>query len=163
MHNPFALYSNRLLDALMKAGHKYFVRQTYKRGVNQFDTEQKGAYLISHYNDLNKATIHYEALANDGNRFLYDISNTEHLEKLRLAAQQPAGYKIYTPLLQQEWKPTEQIAKKIRSYIDYKLHWRPGRSETVHTNLFTEFGELFITLKFRIYKEKVPLSDIEKV
>ncbi len=163
MHNPFPLYSQRLLEALIKAGHRYFVRQTYKRGRNQFDTEEKGAYLISHYNDLNKATVHYEALKNDGNRFLYDISNTEHLEKLRVAALQPAGYKIYTPLLEQEWKPTEQLAKRIRSYINYKLHWRPGRSETVHTNLFLEFGELFITLKFRVYNEKIPLSDIERI
>src|SRR4051812_15028950 len=126
MHNPFPLYSQRLLDALIKAGHKYFVRQTYKRGINDFDTEQKGAFLISHYNDLNKATVHYEALKNDANRFLYDISNTEHFKKLKTAAEQPAGYKIYAPLLQQEWKPTEQIAKNIKSYIDYKLQWRPG-------------------------------------
>jgi hypothetical protein len=163
MHNPFPLYSERLLDALIKAGHKYFVRQTYKRGFDHFDTEQRGSFLITHYNDLNKANIHYEALTNDGNRFLYDISNSEHLEKLRVASRQPVGYKIYTPLLQQEWKPSPQIAQGIRRYIDYKLRWKPAREETVQTNLFTQFGELFITLKFRIQEVKVPLADIEKV
>jgi hypothetical protein len=162
MHNPLQLYSPRLLNSLIRAGHKYFVRQTYKRGVNHFDAEPKGAFLISHYNDLSKAQQHYDALKDEEKRFLYDISNTEHLEKLKATAQQPTGYKIYTPLLLEEWKPSRDMAEKIRAYINHKLRWRPGREERVHTNLFLEFGELFITLKFRGYNEEVPLSDIEK-
>src|SRR3954467_2064406 len=163
MHNPFPLYSQRLLDALIKAGHKYFVRQAYKRGINHFDSEQKGAFLISHYSDLSKAQQHFDALKDEEKRFLYDIANTEHLEKLKSAAQQPAGYKIYAPLLLQEWKPSRDIAEKIRAYINHKLRWRPGREETIHTNLFIQFGELFITLKFRGYNEQVPLHDIENI
>ena len=163
MHNPFSLYSERLLNALLNAGHKYFVRQTYKRGLDHFDEQQKGAFLISHYNELNKATIHYEALVKDGNRFLYDIEKPEHIEKLRIASKQPEGYKIYSPLLTQEWTPSNDMRQKIRRYIDYKLKWRPSREETVATNLFIEFGELFITLKLRSYNEKVPLSDIERI
>jgi hypothetical protein len=161
MHNPFPLYSERLLTSLIKSGHKYFVRQTYKRGINPFNENQKGSFLISHYNDLNKANIHFEALEHDKNRFLYDISKPEHLERLKAASVQPTGYMVYAPLLQQEWKPTPQVAEKIRKYIDYKLKWKPGRNDTVRSNLFLQFGELYLTLKFRIHEVKVPLIEIE--
>jgi hypothetical protein len=162
MHNPFPLHSQRLLDALIKAGHKYYVQQTYKRGINPFDAQQKGAFLITHYNNLDRALEHFEALKNDGDRFLYDVTNAEHFEKLKAVVQQPAGYKTCTPLLQQPWKPTVGLGQKIKRYIDSELRWIPGRNDTVHANLFIEFGELFITLKYRIHEVKVPLVDIEK-
>jgi len=163
MHNPFQLYSSELLDSLIKAGHKYFLRQTYKRGKDHFDETTKNAFLITHYNDLNKARIHFEALSNDGNRFLYDISNDQHLLKLKTAASQPEGYKIFTPLLLEPWQPSDTMKGKIRRYIHQKLNWNPSVSDTVHSNLFTQFGELFITLKFKRQEIKIPLTDIERL
>ena len=114
MHNPLVLFSTDLLNSFIKAGHKFFVRQTYKRGIDHFDDTQKGAYLISHYNDINKATMHFEALKFDGNRYLYDISKEEDLQRLKIAAQQPNGYKIYSALLQQAWKPSDLMAGKVK-------------------------------------------------
>ncbi|MEO8766217.1 MAG: hypothetical protein ABI416_18080 [Ginsengibacter sp.] len=163
MHNPFQLYSPQLLNALLKAGHGCFVRQTYKRGLAHFDREQKGAFLISYYNDKSKAQIHFEALKNDGNRFFYDVSEKGDLEKLQKAATQPKGYKIYAPLLLREWKPSDVLVVKVRKYIDYSLQWRAGSGDTVKTNLFTQFGEIFITLKLGIHEVKIPLSEIERL
>lgn len=163
MHNPFQLYSPQLLHALLKAGHKYFVRQTYSRGLAHFNEEQKGAFLISHYSDKSKAQIHFEALKNDGNRFLYDTFEKGHLEKLQTAATQPTGYKIYAPLLLQQWKPSDIMAGKVKIYIDHKLKWRAGRGDTVKTNLFIQFGEIFIALKLGIHEVKIPLSEIERL
>ena len=161
MTNPFQLYTPALLEALIKAGHKYFVRQTYKRGIDHFDEKIKNAFLLSHYNDVSKAQIHYEALNMDGKRFLYDISKSEDLEKLKIAAKQPEGYKIYTPMLLRPWQPSDIMKGKVRRYIDQKLKWRPDTSATVQTNLFIQFGELFITLKLGIHEIKTPLSDVE--
>jgi hypothetical protein len=163
MHNPLVLFSTELLNSLIKTGHAYFVRQTYKRGVDHFGEKQKGPYLLSHYTDISKATMHYESLNMDANRFLYDISKQEHLEKLKVAAGQPQGYKIYIALLQKEWTPSDIMKGKVRRYVDQKLKWHPGRNETVKTNLFIQFGELFITLKLGIREIKVPLSDIERL
>lgn len=163
MHNPLVLFSTDLLNSLIKTGHTCFVRQTYKRGIDHFDEKQKGAYLFSHYNDISKATMHYESLNMDANKFLYDISKREHLEKLKVAANQPEGYKIFSPLLQQEWEPSDIMKGKVRRYIDQKLKWHPGSNDMVRTNLFIQFGELFITLKLGIREIKVPLSDIERL
>lgn len=161
MTNPFQLYTPALLEALLNAGHTCFVRQSYQRGMDHFDNTIRHAFLISHYNDPAKARMHYEALPNDGNRFLYESNNAEHLEKLKKAAKNPLGYKIYTPMLSKPWAPPEIMKTKVRKYIDRKLRWQVGAGHTVRTNLFTQFGELFLTLKMGIHDIKIPLSDIE--
>lgn len=161
MHNPFVLLSTRLLEALIKAGNTFFVRQTYKRGKNELNPLNKAAFLITHYTDYSKAKTHYDALHNDPNRFLYNIEEPEHYEKLLVAATQPAGFHIYSPIIQQRWKPTPPIAAKIRRYINEKMSWTPGRNDVVKADLFVQFGELFINLKYGIHEVKLPLADIE--
>lgn len=163
MHNPFTLYTPLLLNGMLKAGHRYFVRQTYKRGMDHFDEIKNTAFLISPYPDESRAMMHYDALKNDGNRFLYSVLNTDHLEKLNIAVTQPAGYKIYAPLLPGPWKPSDIMAGKIRRYIDHVLHWHLSRKEGVRSNLFIQFGELFITLRSGKHEIKIPLSDIERL
>ena len=163
MHNPFVLFDRRILEHQVKSGHRYYVRQTYPRGVNHSDTCQKAAFLITHYTDQSHAKIHLAALTKDANAFLYDISNAEHYKKLEIAAEQPAGYKIFAPILaQKQWRPSEQMRGKIKRYIDDKLHWKPERQSTVNSDLFLQFGTLFITLKFGTHEAKIPLSEIEK-
>ena len=161
MINPFQLYSPELLQALLKAGHTHFVRQTYERGVAAFQESKDKAFLISHYDNESRAGMHFEALAKDPYRFLYRVSDPGELGKLHIAAGQPPGFRIYTPMLLHSWKPSEWIKGKVRKYIDQKLAWQPGRSTGVKTNLFTQFGELFLTLKSGIHEVKIPLSDVE--
>jgi hypothetical protein len=161
MHNPFVLLTVPLLESLLKAGNQFFVRQTYKRGKNELDPLNKAAFLFSHYTDYSRAKTHYDTLDNDPNRFLYNINEEEHYQKLFTAAGQPEGYKIYSPLVKQAWKPTPPIAARIRKYIDQKLTWSLGRNDSVKADLFVQFGELFITLKFGIHELKLPLADIE--
>ena len=161
MHNPFPLYSPRLLKGMLQAGHAFFVRQTYPRGSDHFN-KPKGTFLISPYPDVNRANLHFEAIKNDRHRFLYDISKPRHIEKLHLAAAQPEGYKIYAPLLPAAWKPSDLMAGKIRRYIAQHLQWRPGR-DGVQSNLFLQFGELFITLRSGTQEVKIPLSAVERL
>ena len=161
MHNPFVLLTTWLLESLIKAGNTFFVRQTYKRGKNQLDPLNKAAFLFTHYTDYSRAKTHYDTLDNDPNKFLYNINEAEHYEKLFVAAGQPEGFHIYSPLVQQPWKPTPAIAAKIRNYINHKMNWTPARSDQVKVDLFVQFGELFITLKCGIHELKVPLADIE--
>ncbi len=161
MHNPFVLLTTRLLESLIKADNTFFVRQTYPRGKNQLDPLNKAAFLFTHYTDYSRAKTHYDALDNDPNKFLYNINEPEHYEKLFIAASQPQGFHIYSPLVQQPWKPTAPIAAKIRNYINQKMGWNPGRSDAVKADLFIQFGELFITLKFGIHEVKLPLAEIE--
>lgn len=163
MHNPFVLLSTRLLESLLKAGNTFFVRQTYRRGKNLLDPLNKAAFLITHYSDYSLARAHYDALYNDPNRFLYNVTEQEHYDKLATAATQPAGYKIYSPLIQQPWKPTPEMSAKIRNYINQKLSWSPRRSDMVKADLFVQFGELFITLKYGMDAIQLPLAAIENI
>lgn len=162
MYNPFGLLTMKLLQALIKAGNVYFVRQTYRRGLDIFDESNRGAFLLSHYTDAVKAQVHYDAIAHDGNRFIYDANNDEQLKKLEIAAGQPQGFRVYSPLLEKEWKPSGLLSDKIRHYVSANLLWTPGRNDTVKADLFVRFGELFITLKHRMQEIQVPLSEIEK-
>ncbi len=161
MHNPFVLLTTRLLESLIKAGNHFFVRQTYKRGKNELDPLNKAAFLFTHYTDYSRAKTHFDSLDNDPNRFLYNINEEEHYRKLFIAAGQPEGFKVYSPIVQQAWKPTAPIAAKIRNYINQKLNWTPARNDGVKADLFVQFGELFITLKYGIHEVKLPLADIE--
>jgi hypothetical protein len=158
MHNPFVLLTTPLLQSLIKAGNHFFVRQTYKRGKNQLDPLNKAAFLFTHYTDYSRAKTHYDTLDNDANRFLYNLTEEEHYQKLFIAAAQPEGFKIYSPLVKQTWKP---IATRIRNYINQKLNWSPAGTDSVKADLFVQFGELFITLKCGIHEVKLPLADIE--
>lgn len=155
MYNPFILLAPGLLDSLVRSGNGWFVRQTLD--------EEKAAYLISHYHDRAEAARHYEAIGSDPYRKIYALSNPVQRQQLMVAAGQPAGYRIYTTLLKDEWHPTGLIEKKIRLYLKRRLHWLPGRKDKVEAKLFTKFGELFIILKFQTREVSVPLADIERI
>lgn len=127
-----------------------------------FDEHTRAAFLFTHYNNVSDARSHFDALKHDGNRFLYDNNNPEHHAKLEIAAKQPLGYKIYSSLLEEPWKPSEKMAEKIRHYIGENLTWTPARADTIGAELFTHYGELFINLKYSTHEAKVPLTDIEK-
>jgi hypothetical protein len=160
MHNPLYIFRTDVLDELIKTGHRYFVRQTYKRGMI---LELKASFLISHYEEQAKADIHYKALIADANRFLYDAENSDHLLKLQAAASQPTGYRIYTlHLAMDEWKVPLILKGNLRRYIT-KLGWHPAKDKGVNAKLFSQFGELFIALKWQSHETKVPLYEIEKV
>lgn len=162
MHNPFGLLNLKLLHALMDAGNRYYVRQTYRRGLNPFDPVQKAAFLFTHYRDLASAQMHYNFIAFDKNRFLYDSDKPAHYAKLEIAAKQVPEYPVYTPLLEKPWEPSEKMSEMIRRYIGANLDWMPAREETVKADLFNRFGQLFVNLKYKNLETRVPLDDIEK-
>ena len=161
-HNPFGLLSLKLLHALIHAGQRYFVRQSYPRGFNPFDETLKRAFLLTHYERLPDAQMHFNLVSQDRHRFLYDSHNPEHFERLERAAKQIPGWPVYTPLLEKPWVPSEKMAELIRRYIANNLSWTPAREETVKADLFTQFGQLFVTLKYRSQEIRVLLEDIEK-
>ena len=40
----------------------------------------------------------------------------------------------------------------VKKYIDYTLHWKPGRGETVDFNIYASYGELYAKLKLRSHE-----------
>ena len=164
MYNPFPLLTPDLLEDQIAKGKRYFVRQTFVRGM---DTRLKAAFLLRAYSDEEKAAAgqHLAAISRDANAFLYDAALPEHLEKLGIAATQPFGYKIfYAAKKGRDWKPSALYQKKIRHYI--RLHhagWQTNRGGgKIWVGLHEEFGELFLKFSSGEEQETIPFDDIEK-
>ncbi|MEO8148541.1 MAG: hypothetical protein ABI723_12925 [Bacteroidia bacterium] len=164
MFNPLTLFLKELLDELIKRDKKYFVRQSYPRGMIVSDETIKGSYLITHYDDLLKATQHYNALTHDPNRYLYHWEKEEDRNKLEIAASQPAGYKVYAAVTMPDIKPRLEIAFKepVKRFIDTKLNWKGKRTDTAHYNLFFLYGELHLHITLKNHAIKVALIEVEK-
>jgi hypothetical protein len=165
MYNPFPLFTPDVLNGRIEHGKRYFIRQTYKRG---HDLRLKAAFLLRGYEENEKdiAEKHLSKLSLDGNAFLYDALNPEHLKKLEIASRQPFGFKIfYAGKKNIEWKPPKEYQEKTRKYI-LRNHpnWRTKKGgDKVQVGLYEEFGELFIKLSFEDEEETVSLIEIEKI
>ena len=164
MYNPYTLLTPEILNAMLKQP-MYFVRQEYKRGL-VFDDERITSSLLTHYPhhdvDKERADRHMRLLMKDPLRFLYDSKQPEHLEKLKVAATQPNGYRIYINLLPKKWKPSDGLKMKISVYVRNKLPWwNYSPADKLNVTLKERYGQLFIALLWRGQKTEVLLEDIE--
>lgn len=165
MLNPYTLLTPEILSAMLKQP-MYFVRQKYKRGEFEFDTEETTSILLTHYarNDIDKerAQRHMRLLMKDSSRFLYDSLNEEHLLKLKKAAGQPKGYRIYINLLPKQWKASDGLKKRINSYTLTKLPWwQYSPADKLKVTLKERYGELYLALLWKGQQTEVHLDEIE--
>ena len=165
MLNPYSLLTPEILAALLKQP-MYFVRQEYPRGAFLYDNAEIKTLLLTHYPkheiENERAQRHMRLLWKDPYRFLYDSTKTDHLEKLRLAAQQPDGYRIYINLMQTKWKAGPALKLKIGSYVREKLPcWNYSTRDKLHVTLKERYGELFLALLWRGQQTEVLLEEIE--
>ena len=165
MFNPFCLFSNVLLEGFVRAGKKYFVRQTFTRYEDHFDEGIKGYFIFTHYAEAGHAEHHLGAISEDRNRFLYEWENADHQRKLIIASRQPVGYKIYSSVFQKDWQTylTNPLKQKVRNYINLKLGWNPSRGETLSFEIYANYGELYAQLKLGRQEVRVKLEDIENL
>jgi hypothetical protein len=164
MYNPFPLFNGQLLKDKIAEGKRYFVRQTYPRGLM---AETRASFLIRAYDEHEKqqAEKHIEFLSNDSFRYLYDAREPIHLEKLKMAAGQPLGFKIYYAGKKGlDWIPPASYKEKMKRYIGKKHpNWRAQRTDKkVRIGLYEEFGKLFLKFSFGEEEDKVPLDEVEK-
>ncbi|MDQ0109525.1 hypothetical protein J2T02_004669 [Chitinophaga terrae (ex Kim and Jung 2007)] len=163
MHNPLAILSEDLLDALLLHGHKYFVRQSYPRGLDHFDGTLKEAFLFSAYKELQPAEKHYLHLASDPRRHIYYIGQEGDIKRMRIAASQPAGYRAYSDkLATREWEPANILKSKVKNYLRSNIKWR-SKDAPVDAQLFLEYGELMLSLSNGKQVLKIKLSEVERL
>jgi hypothetical protein len=162
-HNPFVKLSTKLLLALVKQPG-CFVREFYPRGGD----EHSGVipFLLTHYShhdiDRERAQKHFRTLKNDRYRFLYDSSNPEHLRKLEIAAQQPAGYKIFINILPAPWKASDHLKTKIYRYLAVKYpEWKTVGDKKLNIALRDLFGKLYLYFRWQGNKVEVLLEEVE--
>jgi len=163
MHNPLALFTTEVLDALLAQGFTIFVRQSYPRGKDHFDTETKEAFLITPYKDIGEANQHFQHIQFDHRKYVYQVHRNEEVEKLKTAAGQPAGYKVYVDkLAAAEWRASVQLGAKIGNYIRVHTKWK-ARDGGITANLFLHFGELMLRISNGNEEIKISLSEVERL
>ncbi len=163
MYNPFPLLTRGLLEDQLVKGKRWFVRQTFTRGM---EPRLIAAFLLRGYDDEDKeiAAKHLTAITVDGNAFLYDASSPAHLQKLQIAASQPFGYKVfYAARKGVEWNPPPAYQEKMRHYIRrHHPGWRPQREgDKIAIGLYEEFGQLFLTFSHADEEDSIPFDQIE--
>jgi hypothetical protein len=162
MFNPLCIFSSELLEAFVKSGQKYFVRQSFNRGLIS-NEKLNHAFLISHYSDFGQAYEHFEAIAQDHHRRLYRWSEPDDRNRLQLAATQPAGYTIYASVVMPGWKEKaeRELKVQVRNYIARKNLWHPAKKDSVEFELYPHFGEVFVRMRFHNQEIKIRLEEVE--
>jgi hypothetical protein len=164
MYNPFPLLTPGLLRNEVAKGKRWFVRQNFPRG---YEGRLKAAFLLRAYEEIDKTTAeqHLAALQKDPYAFLYDVNTQDHLVRLKTAATQPFGYKVfYAAKKGVDWKPPENYREKMRHYIRrHHPDWRGARgTDPIEIGLYEEFGELFLKFSCEDEFETIPFDLIEK-
>jgi hypothetical protein len=164
MYNPFPLLTPGLLRDQLTKGKRWFVRQTFPRGT---EPRLIAAFLLRGYDATERAMAgeHMETLEKDGNAFLYDADNPEHLQKLQIAASQPFGYKVfYAAHKGVEWKPPHTYQEKMRHYLRrHHPTWRAQKEgDKIDIGLYEEFGRLFLKFSHNDEDDTIPFDLIEK-
>jgi len=164
MYNPLPLLTPGLLQDELTKGKRWFVRQTYPRGLT---AGLRGAFLFRSY-PVEEKTIaeqHLAAIDKDKNAFLYDAGLAEHLERLSIAARQPAGYKVfYAARKGVDWTPPGPYQLKMRHYIrSHHPAWLPQKAgEKIEIGLYEEFGQFFLKFSYDGEEDNIPFDLIEK-
>lgn len=164
MYNPFPPLTRGLLDDQVSKGKRWFIRQTFPRGM---EPRLIATFLIRGYDGEEKtiADQHLAALNKDGNAFLYDANDKTHLEKLRAAAGQPFGYKIfYAARKGVEWTPPPDYQEKMRHYLRrHHPAWRARKEgDKIQIGLYEEFGQLFLKFSYSDEDDTIPFDHIEQ-
>lgn len=163
MYNPFPLLTTGLLQDQLAKGKRYFVRQTYPRGM---EPGLIAAFLLRAYfaDEKDMADNHMSTLGTDGNAFLYDTETQDHLEKLEIASSQPFGYKIYYAAKKGlDWQPPQTYQEKMRRYIRrHHPGWRPHKEgDAIAIGLYEEFGRLYLKFSHAEEEDRILFDLIE--
>lgn len=165
MLNPYILLTPALLEAMTRQ-RIYFIRQQWPRGKGPYEDDSTTCFLFTHYVhheiDTERVQRHMRLLFNDPYRCLYDSQNPEHMDKLRIAASQPEGYRIYINLMVKKWKATDALKRKISAYVASRLSWwKYNPADKLKVTLKERYGSLYLALLWKGQQTEVHLEEIE--
>lgn len=163
MFNPCYPFTRELLDSMVQKEVVHYVRSTYKRGLNEKDNDTKAAFLISHYHDPAEAERHFNAIHNDPNRAIYDARKPDDLEKLKIAASQPEGFKVFSRIMIPgiEKKITTVFREHTKRYLFKNTNWDLKGRVTITPFLYFQLGTLYTRISFQGDEIKIKFEDIE--
>ena len=145
---------------------KFLVSQSYSRGYDHFDDIHRVDILVTDYDDLNYAKVHYNAVKNDKYASIIYLDRPEHLNKLE---EMISGdkYAVYWSVV----KSSEDLKKRlddhysenVKRYIEKNTTWRIKSGSTIHPRFEVIFGELFLIIKYNSQTLRVKFEEIERI
>jgi len=165
MFNPFVPFHSKMIETLRKMGRRWLVSQTYQGGMDHFQEESKEPIILSDYDSLEQARVHYHALT-DKYRAILDLEKEEHRNKLIEMIGPDSKYKVLAAFVE-DMKQVEKMLnakynQNIRNYIRRETNWRIGGDHTIFPKLELTFGELFVSIKYSNQHLRIRLADLEK-
>lgn len=160
MFNPCYPFTTELLESMIRQGVVYFVRSTFTRGL---DKNAKGAFLISHYHDRAEAERHYNAIAPDQHRFLYNATIPVQLEKLKMAAAHPEGYNVCSKIMIPgiENRISAIFREHTKRYLHQHTNWELKGRVTITPFLYFQLGELYTRIVFNGDEIRIKFDELE--
>ena len=175
MYNPFVRFDPRLVDRFKAIKKRYFVVQTFKRGIDLFVEDSKECLLLSHYEDLGLAKGHLNAISKkdengvstDKYVCILDLENPVHYSKLKSMLNPDSKFVLFSSLTvppQQVRDSLDNLLKEnMANYLRTKTTWRIRKDTEINPTLETTFGELFITLKYGRESVRIRLEELENL
>ena len=165
MFQPFEVFKLEYINRLIRMERQYLVSQTYDKALDNFE-ETKTGILLTDYDQLGLAQIHYSAVKKDKYASIIDLANLKHKAKILQMLHPDSGYLLFWAIVKSIEAVKQRMDFKykdhIRRYILKHTTWRIDGSEAIRPNLQVIYGELFITLKKGSQTLRVKFEDIEK-
>lgn len=165
MFQPFEPFKKEYVNRLIRMDKIYLVSQSYNKAFDHFE-ETKTDILLTDYDQLGLAQIHYSAVKHDKYASIIDLTNPKHQAKIMEMLHPDSGYRLYWAMV----KSIDEIKRRmdskyknhIRRYVSKQTSWRIDASEAIRPGLQVIYGELFIILKRGNQTLRVKFEDIEK-
>lgn len=166
MLQPFEKFKSSYVDRLVELNKMFVVSQTYIRGKARDIFADSKVLLLSDYDDLGLAKIHYKAVINDRYAAIIHLSKPAHRKKLIDMAGPGSGYEIYWAVVKSKILLEQEVNRKykdrMREYLKENTNWRLDHDTTIRPSVQLIFGELFIVIKHGKQVVRVKFEELEK-
>ena len=165
MFQPFELFKNEYINRLIKMDKRYLVSQSYDKAFDHFE-ERKTGILLTDYDQLGAAQIHYSAVKHDKYASIIDLNHPKHKAKILEMLHPDSEYILFWAMVKSMDDIKKRVDSKykdhIRRYIKKHTTWRIDANEAIRPSLQVIYGELFIILKRGNQTLRVKFEDVEK-
>jgi hypothetical protein len=166
MLQPFERFKADYIDRLIDLNKPFIVTQTYTRINAGLGAEKTTAILLTDYDDMGLAKIHYKAVINDRFAAIIQLTKPAHRQKLGNMVLPGSPYELYWAVVKSK-KQLEHVVNtkyrdKMRKYIASQTTWRIDGDSTIRPTVQLIFGELFIVIRHGKQVVRVKFEELEK-
>ena len=160
MFNPAYPFTKELFDSFVAKEVRHFVRSAYKRGVAGTVTH---AFLISHYHNEAEAARHFNAIATDLHRDIFDTNDPQEAERLRKETGPGINTLSFSQLIHPENEKiaTNQFREHTRRWLLNNTNWELKGGITIYPKLYFQLGELYVRMAHKGEEIKMKFEELE--